>query len=159
MDTKKDPTTMENRCYCGPPRCVGDDRRPMLNILLVDDELALREALRQVLCDGGHTVDVAPDAELAFERLASRSFDLVVSDVRLPKVDGLTLLHRIRRDFPSTEVLLMTAYGSIGDAATAVNDSAVDYLRKPIDIDHFVAVVARIEERRRSKDAHAVSLT
>jgi DNA-binding NtrC family response regulator len=130
----------------------------MLNILLVDDEPALREALGQVLCDEGHTVDLASDAEIAIERLATRSFDLVVTDVRLPKVDGLTLLHRVRRDFPSTEVLLMTAYGSIGDAVTAVKDSAVDYLRKPVDIDHFVAVVARIEERRRSKTEHALSL-
>jgi DNA-binding NtrC family response regulator len=134
------------------------DRNAMLNILLVDDERALRAALGQVLSDEGHTVDFASDAEMAIERLATRSFDLVVSDVRLPTVDGLTLLHRIRRDFPLTEVLLMTAYGSIGDAATAVKDSAVDYLRKPIDIEHFVAVVARIEERRYSKNEHAVSL-
>ena len=61
----------------------------------------------------------------------------MVSDVRLPKLDGLTLLRRIRRDFPSTEVLLMTAYGSIGDAVTAMKDSAVDYLTKPFDIDHL----------------------
>jgi DNA-binding NtrC family response regulator len=127
----------------------------MLNILLIDDEPDLREVLGEVLRDEGHTVDVAPDAEIAIERLAARSFDLVVSDVRLPKVDGLTLLHRIRREFPSTEVLLMTAYGSIGDAVTAMNDSAVDYLRKPFEIDRLVAVIARIEERRRSKDERA----
>ena len=84
----------------------------MLNILLVDDEPDLRASVGQVLREEGHAVDVAPDGEAAMARLASQQFHLVVSDVRLPKVDGLTLLRRIRRDFPATEVLLMTAYGS-----------------------------------------------
>jgi DNA-binding NtrC family response regulator len=129
----------------------------MLNILLVDDDPNLCEVLGEVLRGEGHAVDAVPDGETAIERLASRQFDLVVSDVRLPKIDGLTLLHGVRRDFPLTEVLLMTAYGSIGDAATAVNDSAVDYLRKPFDLQHLVTVVERIEHRRHLKDEHARS--
>lgn len=72
----------------------------MLNILLIDDEPDLLLSLGQVLRNEGHAVDVAHDGETAVERLASRAFDLVMSDVRLPKVDGLTLLRRIRRDFP-----------------------------------------------------------
>jgi DNA-binding NtrC family response regulator len=121
----------------------------MLNILLVDDEPDVRLSLRHVLRDEGHAVEAAADGETAIEILRSRAFDLVVSDVRLPKVDGLTLLRRIRRQFPSTEVLLITAYGSIGDAVTAMKDDAVDYLRKPFDIDHLVGVIERIETRRR----------
>jgi DNA-binding NtrC family response regulator len=127
----------------------------MLNILLVDDEPDLRVSLEQVLRDEGHAVDVAPDGEAAIARLAAQQFHLVVSDVRLPKVDGLTLLRRIRRDFPSTEVLLMTAYGSIDDAVSAMKDSAVDYLTKPFDIDHLVTAVERIDDRRRVRDEHA----
>jgi DNA-binding NtrC family response regulator len=121
----------------------------VLNILLVDDEPDLRLSLGQVLRDEGHAVDVAPDGEVAMARLAAHAFDLVVSDVKLPKVDGLTLLHRIRKAFPSTEVLLMTAYGSMGDAVTAMKDSAVDYLTKPFDLDHLIDVLHRIEDRRR----------
>jgi DNA-binding NtrC family response regulator len=127
----------------------------MLNILLVDDEPDLRLSLGQVLRDEGHAVDVASDGEAAMARLAVQPFHLVVSDVRLPKLDGLTLLRRIRRDFPSTEVLLMTAYGSIDDAVTAMKDSAVDYLTKPFDIDHLVTAVGRIDDRRRVRDEHA----
>jgi DNA-binding NtrC family response regulator len=127
----------------------------MLNILLVDDEPDLRVSLGQVLREEGHAVDVAPDGEVAMARLATQPFHLVVSDVRLPKVDGLTLLRRIRRDFPSTEVLLMTAYGSIDDAVSAMKDSAVDYLTKPFDIDHLVTAVERIDDRRRVRDEHA----
>jgi len=127
----------------------------MLNILLVDDEPDLRVSLGQVLRDEGHDVEVASDGEAAMARLSTRSFDLVVSDVRLPKVDGLTLLRRVRREFPMTEVLLMTAYGSIGDAVSAMKDSAVDYLTKPFDIDELVAVVEHIDDRRRVRDEHA----
>ena len=127
----------------------------MLNILLVDDEPDLRLSLGQVLRDEGHAVDVASDGEAAMARLATRPFHLVVTDVRLPKLDGLTLLRRIRHDFPSTEVLLMTAYGSIGDAVTAMKDSAVDYLTKPFDIDDLVTLVGRIDDRRRVREEHA----
>jgi DNA-binding NtrC family response regulator len=129
----------------------------MLDILIVDDEPDLCRSLGQVLRDQGHAVDVAPDGETAIARLSSGSFDLVVSDVWMPKVDGLALLRRIRREFPLTEVLLMTAYGSIGDAVTAMKDNAVDYLRKPFDLDHLVTVVEQIEHRRGFKGQHARS--
>jgi DNA-binding NtrC family response regulator len=127
----------------------------MLNILLVDDEADLRVSLGEVLREEGHSVDLAPDGEAAMARLASRPFHLVVSDVRLPKLDGLTLLRRIRTEFPATEVLLMTAYGSIGDAVNAMKDSAIDYLTKPFDIDDLVTAVDRVDDRRRLRDEHA----
>jgi DNA-binding NtrC family response regulator len=127
----------------------------MLNILLVDDEPDLRTSLGQVLRDEGHAVDLVSDGEAAIARLAAQPFHLVVSDVRLPKLDGLTLLRRIRQDFPSTEVLIMTAYGSIGDAVTAMKDSAVDYLTKPFDLSHFMTAVERIEDKCRARDEQA----
>jgi len=127
----------------------------MLNILLVDDEVDLRSSLGQVLREEGHAVDVAADGEAAIARLAARPFHLVVSDVRLPKLDGLALLRRVRRDFPTTEVLLMTAYGSIGDAVSAMKDSAVDYLTKPFDIDDLVTAIGRVDARRRLHEENA----
>jgi len=124
----------------------------MMNILLVDDEPDLAASLGDVLREEGHSVDVASDGEAAMARLATRPFHLVVSDVRLPKVDGLTLLRNIRRDFPSTEVVLMTAYGSIGDAVTAMKDEAVDYLTKPFDVGALVTAVERVDDRRRARE-------
>jgi DNA-binding NtrC family response regulator len=122
----------------------------MLKILLVDDEPDLRVSLGDVLREEGHAVDLASDGEAAMACLAAQPFHLVISDVRLPKLDGLTLLRRIRRDFPTTEVLLMTAYGSIGDAVTAMKDNAVDYLTKPFDISALVTAVEQIDGRRRA---------
>jgi DNA-binding NtrC family response regulator len=121
----------------------------MLNILVVDDEPDLRSSLGQVLRDEGHVVELAADGEAAIARLASQEFHLVVSDVRLPNLDGMTLLRQVRRDFPATEVVLMTAFGSIGDAVTAMKDCAADYLTKPFDVDKLVNVVGRIDDRRR----------
>ena len=98
----------------------------MLNILLVDDDPDLRFALCGLLRGEGHVVEMAADGEAAAAFLDASPFHLVVSDVQLPKLNGMTLLHRIRRDFPSTEVLLMTGHGSVGDAVTAMKDGAVD---------------------------------
>ncbi len=126
----------------------------MLNILLVDDEPDVRISLGQVLREEGHAVDMVADAETALLRLSAHPFDLVVSDVKLPKLDGLSLLKRVRGEFPETEVLLMTAYGTISDAVTAMKDSAMDYLTKPFDLDVLVTAVGRVETRRRERDEH-----
>ncbi|HVZ73189.1 MAG TPA: response regulator [Polyangia bacterium] len=121
----------------------------MLDILLVEDEPELRDSLGEALREEGHEVELVGDGKAALDRLAARPFHLVVSDVRLPEVDGMTLLQRVRSEFPSTEVLLMTAYGSLGDAARAVRDDAVQYLTKPFDLDELVSVVDQVDERRR----------
>jgi DNA-binding NtrC family response regulator len=129
----------------------------MLDILLVDDEPDIRSSLGDVLREEGHAVDVAADAEAAMARLNARRFHLVVSDVRLPTVDGLTLLRSIRRDYPDTEVLLMTAYGSIGDAVAAIKDDAIDYLQKPFDLKALLGTIGRIEQRRRARKRRPAS--
>ncbi len=120
----------------------------MLNILLVDDEPDVRISLGQVLREEGHAVDMVADAETALARLATHAFDLVVTDVKLPKLDGLSLLKRVRGQYPTTDVLLMTAYGTISDAVTAMKDSAVDYLTKPFDLDVLVSAVGRVATRK-----------
>jgi two-component system response regulator HydG len=123
----------------------------MLNILLIDDEPDMRQSLGQVLRADGHEVEEVPDGEAALIALRERPAELVITDVRLPKIDGLTLLRRIRRMDSTTEVLVMTAFGSIGDAVMAMKDSAVDYLLKPFDLERILSTVARIDERQRSR--------
>jgi DNA-binding NtrC family response regulator len=125
----------------------------VLKILLVDDEPDLLLSLAQLLRADGHQVETAPDGEAALGKLATQHFHLVLTDVRLPKVDGMTLLRRVHRDFPATEVMLMTAFGSIGDAVSAMKDHAVDYLTKPFDVDRLIALVERVEEKKRIADA------
>ena len=124
----------------------------MLDILLVDDEPAIRQTLTTVLRAQGHRLETACDGAEAMARLDSRAFELVVSDVRLPKVDGFTILRRIVQDSPGTEVLLMTAYGTIQDAVVAMRERAADYVTKPFQVEELVSIVERIDERRQLKE-------
>src|SRR5262245_53526182 len=84
-----------------------------LDILLVDDEPELRDLLGDVLTDAGHRVVVAGDGAEALSQTTAKVFDAVVCDVRMPKVDGLTLFRRLRREAPNTNVILMTAYAEV----------------------------------------------
>jgi two-component system response regulator AtoC len=124
----------------------------MLDILLVDDETAIRLPVGEALRAKGHRVSTAIDGDEAMARLDAEVFQLVVSDVRLPRGDGFSILRRVRRDCPWTDVLLMTAYGTIADAVTAMREQAIDYVTKPFDVQELVTVVARIDERRQLKD-------
>ena len=127
----------------------------MLNILLVDDEPDLRSSLGQVLRDEGHVVDMASDGEAAIARLAAQPFHLVVSDVRLPKLDGAHAPPAHSARLPVDRGAAHDGLRSIGDAVTAMKDSAVDYLTKPFDIEpasdrrraHRGASSARRDER------------
>jgi DNA-binding NtrC family response regulator len=127
----------------------------MLNILLVDDEPDILSSLAEVLREEGHGVQTAPDGHAAIEQLTARASHLVITDVRLPVMDGMTLLRRVRLQFPHVEVLVMTGFASIGDAVEAMKDDAVDYLVKPFELDRLLALVRRIDERRRLRESRA----
>jgi two-component system, NtrC family, response regulator AtoC len=124
----------------------------VLEILLVDDETAIRLPVSEALRARGHHVATAADGDEAMARLDAEVFHLVVSDVRLPRGDGFSILRRVRRDCPWTDVLLMTAYGTIADAVAAMKEQAIDYVTKPFDVQELVTVVDRIDERRRLKE-------
>ena len=121
----------------------------MLDILVVDDEPSIRVPLGHALRARGHRVAVASDGAEAMSRLDGQVFALVVSDVKLPRVDGFTILRRLRKECPGTDVVLMTAFGTIADAVAAMKERAIDYVTKPFDLEEMVMVVERIDERRR----------
>ena len=119
-----------------------------LRILVVEDDPDVRGAVVDALGDAGHETMSADDGAAALERLATGSFDVVISDVRMPKVDGLTLFRRSRELAQRPDVVLMTSFGSVADAVTALKEGARDYLTKPFDVDELVLRVAAIGERR-----------
>jgi DNA-binding NtrC family response regulator len=121
----------------------------MLDILLVDDEPDIRLPLGEALREIGHRVALAADGHEAMQCLDRQTFNLVVSDVRLPKGDGFTILRRVRDEQPSTHVILMTAFGTIQEAVTAVRETAVEYVTKPFDLPEVLAMVGRIDEHWR----------
>jgi two-component system, NtrC family, response regulator AtoC len=119
----------------------------MLDILLVDDEPEIRLPLGEALREIGHRVALASDGDEAMQCLDRQTFNLVVSDIRLPKGDGFAILRRVRDQQPDTHVILMTAFGTIQEAVTAVRETAIEYVTKPFDLPEVLAMVGRIDER------------
>jgi two-component system response regulator AtoC len=119
-----------------------------LDILLIEDEPELRQLLAEALREGDHRVTVAGDGEEGLAAVQAKVFDIVICDVRLPRIDGLTLFRRIRQDYPSTDVILMTAFAEVLDAVTALKQGAFDYLTKPFDLDELLLQIRRISEHR-----------
>ena len=120
----------------------------MLDILLIDDEPTIRLSVGDALRAAGHGVTVASDGAEAMAIVSSRVFDVVITDIRLPKVDGLTIFRHLRAESPSTDVILITAYGAVSDAVTALREGALDYLTKPFDLDELKLRLGRVNERR-----------
>ena len=121
----------------------------MLEILLVDDESELRETLASQLTASGYSVQTAADGAQGAEALSKQPFDVLISDIRLPEIDGLTLFRQIREAAPATEVILMTAYAEVSQAVSALKEGAYAYLTKPFDMDELLLQVRRIDEMHR----------
>jgi two-component system, NtrC family, response regulator AtoC len=121
----------------------------MARILVVDDEEGLREFLSDTLEAAGHTVERAADGEIAYRILSSRAFHVLVTDLKMPGIDGMELVRRTRREQPEMEVVVLTAHGSVAGAVEAMKLGAFDYLEKPIPSPAALRlVVDRALERR-----------
>jgi DNA-binding NtrC family response regulator len=120
---------------------------PRGRILVVDDEGSQREILRTILSAEGYSVETAPGGGDAVRRCQEKPFDLVLTDLRMPGTDGLSLVERLTRDDPPTLVILMTAYGSLDSAEQALKRGAFDYLTKPIEREELLLTVKRVFER------------
>ncbi len=125
-------------------------------ILVVDDEERYRELYRQVLETAGFRVSTANSAEQAHENLESSRPAMVVSDVRMPGEDGLSLLRKVRESGRDLPFLLVTAFGEVKDAVEALKLGAVDYLAKPVDLDEMVAAIEDGLGLRERRDAWEV---
>ncbi|HPK00837.1 MAG TPA: sigma-54 dependent transcriptional regulator [Candidatus Sumerlaeota bacterium] len=110
-------------------------------LLVVDDDPGQRDLLQSYLTSCGFRVATAADGEQALRHVAREPVAMIVSDVRMAGMDGLTMLHRLRQSRPDLPVLLVTAYADIRDAVEAIRDGAVNYLEKPIDLDELLASV------------------
>ncbi len=119
-----------------------------LKILLADDEPSLRLTAGDALESQGHKVTLACDGLEAKTLLATNEFDLLITDIRMPKITGLELFDHLRQHRPETDAILVTAYGEIRDAVKALKNGALDYLIKPFDMEELVLRVLRIAERR-----------
>ncbi|MGA7157004.1 MAG: sigma-54 dependent transcriptional regulator [Acidobacteriaceae bacterium] len=114
------------------------------SVMVVDDEPGIRTALRANFLRHGWSVETASSVREAVRQLEGREFDLVVTDIRMPDGTGMEVMRSTRQLSPGTAVILLTAYGSVPDAVSAMRDGALDYLTKPISFDQLQATAARV---------------
>jgi DNA-binding NtrC family response regulator len=117
-------------------------------ILVVEDDAAMRDLLKEALSDGGYVVEAASGGRAGVERIRQGGIDLVVSDVKMPDLDGLDMLREIKAVTPSPHVITITAFGSIDTAIRAVKLGAFDYITKPFEIDQLLLSVGKALSER-----------
>ena len=119
-----------------------------VNILVVEDGQSQREILRDFLRDEGYPVSEAENGESALDQLRENYFDLVLTDYKMPGMDGMVLLQAAKQLNPEIDVVVMTAFGTIEAAVRAMKAGASDYIAKPIDLDELQLLIERISGRR-----------
>ncbi len=124
-----------------------------MRILLVDDEYTLREQVKNILENQRYTVETAQDGEQALDKLSAAAFDIVILDIMMPKIDGLTVLKQLRKAKIDTRVLLLTARGDAADKVKGLDLGADDYLAKPFSRDELLARVRALLRRSGSSSA------
>lgn len=121
--------------------------QPSATILIIDDEDRLRQLLARILSLEGYTVLEAPNARTGLQVLSREEVQLVISDVKLPDKNGIELTAQIKQAYPDTEILVLTAYGTIADGVTAIKNGAFDYITKGDDNDRIIPLVSRAIEK------------
>ncbi|MBV1858784.1 MAG: response regulator, partial [Nannocystaceae bacterium] len=122
----------------------------MASILVVEDEEGVREFLVECLRDDEHDVESAADGQDGLEKLRRRGFDVLLTDLKMPRIDGMTLLRTVRTEQPELEVVMLTAHGGVESAIEATKLGVMEYLEKPVDSPAALRLVMRrAAERRR----------
>jgi len=117
-------------------------------ILVVDDEDVLRQMLTDVLQEEGFDVEIARNGFEAIGKINKNHFDLIITDVMMPEVDGIEVLKKAKEIDPDSDVIVMTGYASVETAVQSMRLGAVDYITKPFNIDHIKIIVNRSIDRR-----------
>ena len=119
----------------------------MARILVVDDESFIRNTIRNILEQEKHIVDLAEDAIQAFEKIKTKTYDLVITDIVMPNINGIVLLEKLKEDGYEMPIMIMSAHGNIGTAVDCIKKGAFDYIEKPLT---HGEVLARIRVQLRN---------
>jgi len=125
------------------------------HLLIVDDEHALREAIAERLSDHGFLVEQAASGEQALQRLADFAFDILITDLRLPGIDGGKVIDAALERYPEIIAIVITGYGTVKDAVEAIKQGAADFITKPFQFDALLHVLRSALEQRRLKSENA----
>src|SRR4030095_4018593 len=120
----------------------------MEKILIIDDNESLRYTLENVLDEAGFLPKSVEDGLKAMEEVKTKSYDLVICDMKLPKMDGMQILKEIRKIDPAIPFIILTAFGDIKNAVEAMKKGATDYLTKPFDNDSMIITIRKALEMK-----------
>jgi DNA-binding NtrC family response regulator len=127
----------------------------MKHVLLVEDEAPLRQALAEQLADRGYAVEQAESGETALAKLADFAFDVIITDLRLPGIDGSVVMDAALDRYPDIVAIVVTGYGTVKDAVEAIKRGAWDFVSKPFQIDELLHALESALEQRRLKSENA----
>ena len=128
----------------------------MARLCVIDDEEIVRDSLATTLVREDHDVQSFGDPRVALDRIRREKFDLVISDLKMPRMDGLTLIREIRSSGCETPIIVMTAYATVSTAVDAIKLGAFDYVQKPFDAEKMVVLVERALEHARLRRENEV---
>ncbi len=120
----------------------------MSSVLVIDDKESIRKMLSQTLVAEGHEVESAANGFEGIKKSKSKQYDVVLTDLKMPDMDGISVLSAVREENPDASVIVMTAYGTIETAVEAMKRGAFDFLTKPFDTDHLNVLIKRAMETR-----------
>jgi len=119
----------------------------MAKILVVDDEKAIRRSIKEILEFEKHTIDEAEDGQMALDMALKNNYDIILSDIKMPKLDGIELLQKLMDNKIASAIIMMSGHGTIETAVDAVKNGAYDYLAKPIDLNRLLVSVRNALEK------------
>lgn len=119
----------------------------MPNILIIDDEKAIRNVLKEILANEGFTVEEATDGEEGLKKVTSGSFDVVLCDIKMPKLDGIEFLQKVMESQSDVPVIMISGHGNIETAVDAVKKGAFDYISKPPDLNRLLITIRNALDR------------
>jgi DNA-binding NtrC family response regulator len=119
----------------------------MATILVVDDEKSIRHTLKEILEYEKHTVEMAEDGLVALELIANQSFDVVLCDIKMPRMDGIEVLEKIMQQAPDIPVIMISGHGNIDTAVEAIKKGAFDFIEKPLDLNRLLITIRNALDR------------
>ena len=121
----------------------------MSSVLVIDDKDSMRKMLAQTLVEEGYEVETAANGNAGIKLARQRSFDLVLTDLKMPEMTGLEVLKSVKEMDVDTAVIVMTAFGTIEDAVDAMRKGAYDFISKPFQTEHLSVLIQKALENRR----------
>lgn len=120
-------------------------------ILVIDDEDIVRMSCQRILAPQGYEVKATKSAVEGFKMLAEECFDVVLTDLKMPDIDGIEVLRRVKEEWPDIEVIMITGYQTINTAVQAIKLGAFDYIEKPFTPDSIVSAIEKAIEMKKEK--------